>query len=103
MEKQLAMPDREISAAAEEGFRRLHELFGAVEPSPALTRRFRKYVLEYRNGTPIFRDGNNGRAFARNELELALAQVFDEVLDNDIVPQKLAISFPGSSFEPQHY
>lgn len=96
------MPD-DISAAAEEGFRRLHELFGSAEPSAPATRGRRRYVLELRDGEPVFRDANIDPAVPRSEIELALDQIFDEVLDNDIVPQKLAKAFPGSRFEPTRY
>jgi hypothetical protein len=39
--------------------------------------------------------------FPRSELELMLAQIIEEVLDNDIVPKKLAKAFPGSRFESE--
>ena len=96
------MADYELSAAAEEGFRRLHELFGSAEPAPR-RQSCRRYVLEYRDGELIFRDADNGRAYPRSDLELALDRIFDEVFDNDIVPQKLSKTFPGSSFEPGRY
>jgi hypothetical protein len=97
------MPDREISADAEEGFRRLHELFGAVDPSASPKRGCRKYVLEFRGREPVFRDANSGRDSPRSETELAVDRIFDEVMDNDIVPRKLSEAFPGSSFEPSRY
>jgi hypothetical protein len=103
LKQQFAMPDHELSADAEEGFRDLHELFRAADPSSQPTRRCRRYILEFRDGDPVFRDANSGLAQPRSEIELALAQVFDEVLNNDIVPQKLAKAFPGSSIEPGHY
>jgi len=97
------MADHELSTAAEEGYRRLNELFGSAEPSAPRRQSCRRYVLEHRDGEPIFRDADNGRAYKRSDLELALDRIFDEVLDNDIVPQKLAKAFPGSSFEPGRY
>src|SRR6476646_688562 len=97
------MPYQKLSAAAEEGYRRLHELFGSDDPSAPPTRGGRKYVLEYRDGEPIFQDADKSRTCPRSELELALDRIIDEVLDNDIVPQKLAKAFPGSRFEPGRY
>lgn len=97
------MPDHEISAEGEEAFRRLHELFGGADPSAPATRGRRRYVLELRDGEPIFRDADKGRTYPRSDLELALHRIFDEVLDNDIVPEKLAKAFPGSNFEPGSY
>ena len=97
------MPDREISADAEEGFRMLDALFGAGDPSASPKRGCRKYVLEFRGREPVFRDANSGQDSPRSELELALDRIFDEVMDNDIVPRKLAEAFPGSSFEPTRY
>jgi hypothetical protein len=96
------MIDRELSAAAEEDFRRLHELFGSAEPAPR-RQSYRRYLLEYRDGGFIFRDAISGPAHPRSDLELALHRIFDEVLYNDIVPQKLAKAFPGSSFELGRY
>lgn len=94
---------REISAAGEEAFRRLHELFGAPDPSAVPTRRCRRYVLEFQTGKPVFWEAYTGPAYPRSELELMLHRIFDEVLDNDIVPQKLVKAFPGSRFEPTRY
>ena len=94
------MPDREISADAEEAFRRLHELFGVVDPSASPKRSCRKYILEFRGREPVFRDANSDQDSPRSELELAVDQIFDEVMDNDIVPKKLSEAFPGSCFEP---
>ena len=96
------MPERTISADVEDAYRRLHELFGGDTSTPP-TRSSRRYILEYRDGEPIFRDANGGPVFPRSELELMVDQIFDEVLDNDIVPRKLAEAFPGSRFEPGRY
>jgi hypothetical protein len=93
----------ELSAAAEEGYRLLHELFGAPDQVAPSTRGRRRYVLELRDGVPGFRDADIDPAVRRSEFELSLHQIFDEVLDNDIVPQKLAKAFPGSRFEPTRY
>ena len=97
-EKTIAMTDHELTP--EEGFRRLHELFGAEDPSAPPTRTHRKYVLEYADGKPVFRRADSQPALARDEIELALDQIFDRELGNDIVPQKLAKLFPGSSEAP---
>ena len=97
------MADHELSVAAAEGYRRLHELFGSADPSARPTRGCRKYLLEYRDGEPVFRRADSGPASPRDEIELALDRIFDEVLDNDIVPEKLAKAFPGSTFEPGRY
>jgi len=97
------MPEYKISAEGEEAFRMLHELFGIADPSAAPKRGCRRYVLEFQTGEPVFRDADNGGANPRSDLELALDRIFDEVLDNDIVPRKLAKTFPGSRFEPTRY
>jgi hypothetical protein len=94
------MPDREINAEAEEAFRMLHELFGAADPSPA--RRCRRYVLEFRDGRPVFQHARSGPGHPRDEIERMLDQIIDEEFGDDIVPQKLAKAFPDSSFEPRH-
>lgn len=72
----------------------LHEVFGAADPSPPATRGCRRYVLEFQSGKPIFWEAFAGPALPHSELELMLHRIFDEVLDNDIVPQKLAKAFP---------
>jgi hypothetical protein len=87
------MADHELTP--EEGFRGLHELFGPDDPSAPPTRGCRKYVLEYVHGEPVFRRADSHPAPARDEIELAVDQMFDEELGNDIVPQKLAKLFPG--------
>jgi len=97
------MPDYKISAEGEEAFRRLHELFSTADPSAAPKRGCRRYVLEFQTGKPVFWEDFTGPAYPRCELELMLDRIFDEVLDNDIVPQKLAKAFPGSRFEPTRY
>jgi len=89
-----------LDPAAEEGSRLLHELFGAADPSAPRTRGCRKYVLEYRDGKPIFTDAISAPLLPRSELELMFDQIFDEVFDNNIVPEKLAKAFPGSKFQP---
>jgi hypothetical protein len=91
------MADHELHAAAEEGFRRLHELFGWSDPSAPTTRGCRKYVLESVDGELIFRSADSPPALARDEIELALNQIIDEELGNDIVPRKLAKLFPEHS------
>ena len=96
-------PAREVSAEAEEGFRRLNELFEPDTPAPSPARGYRRYVLEYQAGRPVFWEAHRRPVRPRDELELMLDRVFDEVLDNDIVPKKLAAAFPGSRFEPTHY
>src|SRR5262249_54287686 len=93
------MPDHELSADGEEGFQRLHELFGAANPSPPATRGCRRYVLEFRDGEPIFRDANCGPVHPRDEIESMLDQIIAEEFGDDIVPKKLEKAFPGSSFE----
>lgn len=97
------MPDHGLSAAGEEAYRRLHELFGAADPSPPTTRRCRRYVLEFRDSEPVFRDANCGPVHPRDEIESMLDQTIAEEFGDDIVPQKLAKAFPGSSFEPTRY
>src|SRR5262245_27664919 len=99
------MPDHELSTDAEEGFRLLHEVFGAPDPSVP-KRRCRRYVLQFRDGEPVFRDANCGHVQPRDEIESMLDQIIAEVFGNDgddIVPKKLAQAFPGSSFEPTRY
>jgi hypothetical protein len=84
-------------STSEDGFRILHELFGSEDPSAPPTRGCRKYVFEYLDGEPVFRRADSHLALARDEIDLALDQIFDEELGNEIVPQKLANVFPGSS------
>src|SRR4029078_703953 len=96
------LPERKISADVEEAYRRLHELFGGNSSTPP-KRGCRKYVLECQDGKPIFRDANSGLLIPRSELELMVDQIFDEILNNDIVPQKFANCFTGSRFEPGRY
>jgi hypothetical protein len=98
-----AMPDREISAEGEEGFRMLHALFGAAAPSAVPKRGCRRYVLEFRDGQPIFQRANPPPVHPRDEIELMLNQIIAEEFGDDIVPQKLAKAFPGSSVDAGHY
>lgn len=98
-----AEPVRKVSAEAEEGFQRLHELFGRVDTAAPPARGYRRYVLEYQAGRPVFWEAYRRPVRPRSELELMLDRVFEEVLDNHIVPKKLAATFPGSKFEPTRY
>jgi hypothetical protein len=84
-----------------EGLRELNELFGS-DPSEPPSRGCSKYVLDYLDGEPVFRRADSRPVPARDEIELALDQIIDEVFDNDVVPRKLAYLFPGSTFEPWH-
>jgi hypothetical protein len=73
----------------EESLRALDELFGGKDPSVP-KRRCRKFVLEYRDGEPVFRF-----AKTRSELDVffddLMTQLFGQDRDGDeIVPQKLA-------------
>jgi hypothetical protein len=94
------MADHECTP--EEGFRRLHELFGSDDPSAPPTRTCRKYVLEHQEGEPIFRlaEMPSKPTLPRNEFEVAFDEVMMELFGPDpdgdeIVPQKLAKLFPG--------
>jgi hypothetical protein len=95
LERQSLMADHELS---EDGFRILDELFGSEDPSAPPTRGRRKYVLEYQDGEPVFRlaEMPSKPTPPRDEIDVALDQIFEEELGNDIVPQKLAKLFPGS-------
>jgi hypothetical protein len=75
----------------------LHELFGADDASAPPTLGCRKYVLEYLDGEPEFRPVDSGPVLPRDEVELAVEQIIDEELSNDIVPQKLMNCFPTVS------
>ena len=98
------MADHELTP--EDAFRRLHELFGSEDASAPPTRSHRKYVLEYQDGEPVFRlvEMPSEPILPRDEIEVALDEVMVELFGadpdgNEIVPQKLAKLFPGSSFE----
>ena len=87
------MADHELTP--DEALRGLAELFGSDDPSAPPSRGCRKYVLETKDGEPVFRRADSGPPFPRDEIELAIDQIFDEELGNNIVPQKLAKLFPG--------
>ena len=92
------MADHELTP--EDGFRRLNELFNSEDASVP-NRGCRRYVLEFDNGKPVFRRTNSDPAHPRTEIEVAVDQMIDEELGNDIVPQKLAKRFPGSLRTPR--
>ena len=95
------MADHELSS--EDGFRRLHELFGSDDASAPPTRTCRKYVLEYLDGEPVFRlaEMPSKPTLPRNEIDVVFDEVMAELFGpdpegNEIVAQKLAKLFPGS-------
>jgi hypothetical protein len=88
------VPDREISADGEEAFRRLHELFGAADPSAASKRGCRRYVLEFRDGQPLFQRANPSPVHPRDDIEWMLDQIIEEEFGDDIVPKKIGQNFP---------
>ena len=94
------MADHELSAAAEEGYRRLDELFGAKDDAKP-KHSYRRYLFELKDGKGVFRF-ERASPVERDDIALMVDQIIDEVLDNDIVPRKLAHLFPGSTFEPWH-
>ena len=87
------MADHELTP--EESLRLLDELFGGEDGSVP-KRRCRKYVLDYLNGKPAFR-------FAEWFDELMMELFGPDPDGDEIVPQKLAQIFPGSSFGPGVY
>jgi hypothetical protein len=98
------MVDHELTY--EEALQGLNELFGGAKAPP--TRSSRKYVLEYQDGEPVFRFAqivSSHSTLPRSELDVAFDEVIVELFGPDpdggeIVPEKLAEHFPGSSFEP---
>ena len=88
------MADHELTP--DEALRGLAELFGSDDPSAPPSRGCRKYVLETKDGEPVFRRADSDPVLPRDEIELAVEQMIDEELGNDIVPQKLGKLFPGS-------
>jgi hypothetical protein len=96
------MADHQLTP--EEGLRLLDELFGSEDPSAPPTRGRRKYLLEYRDGEPVFRlaEASNKPALPPDEFDVAFDEVMAELFGPDpdgdeIVPQKLAKLFPGRS------
>ena len=96
------MADHELTP--EDGLRGLNELFGSEDPSAPPTRGCHKYLLEYRDGQPVFRLAEmptTKSALPRDELDVFFDELIMELFDPDpdgdeIVPQKLASMFPGS-------
>jgi hypothetical protein len=90
------MNDRELTL--EEAMQGLAELFSQGPDAPK--RRYRKYLLEYQDGKPVFRNDelDSEVDLARDAIELAFDEVVNEMFGEDIVPQKLATLFPGSRF-----
>jgi hypothetical protein len=93
------MADHELTP--EEGLRLINEIFGYEDPSAPPTRGCHKYVLDYQGGEPVFRRADSHPALARDEIELAVDQMIDEELGNDIVPRKLENLFPGPLKTPR--
>jgi hypothetical protein len=93
------MADHELTP--DEAFRALADLFSNLPSAPKP--RCRKYVLEYQDGEPVFRlaEMPNKPTLPRSDIEVVFDEVMVELFGPDpdgdeIVPQKLAKSFPGS-------
>jgi hypothetical protein len=85
----------------DEALRALAEIFANLPSAPK--RRRRKYVLETKDGEPVFRFAEmpNKPTLPRDEIDVAFDKVWVELFGpdpdgDDIVPQKLAKLFPGS-------
>lgn len=82
----------------EEAVQGLVDLFNSLPWRP--NRCHRKYVLRSENGNLVFRFAHerNKPLPPRDEIELAVDQAIDDLFreENEIVPRKLAKSFPGS-------
>ena len=88
------MADHELSAAAEEGYRRLDELFGAKD-DPKPKHSYRRYLFELKDGKGVFRF-ERASPVERDDIAFMVDQIIDEEFGHDIVPQRLAKLFPGS-------
>jgi Phage integrase family len=97
-------PIADYELTPEEGLRLINEIFGSEDASRPPTRTCRKYFLEYQDGEPVLRlaEMPSKPTALRHEFDVIFDEVMAELFGPDpdgdeIVPQKLAKLFPGSS------